>query len=97
LAIDLFHVDCALSLTRLYAAFVIGHRNRRIHLLGVTRYPTGPWLTQLARDLTADLEEAGHRFTHLIRDRDAKSTSAFDTVFTAIGIDVLLTAPQAPA
>jgi hypothetical protein len=38
LAIDLLHVDCALSLTRLYAAFVIGHRTRRVHLLGVTRY-----------------------------------------------------------
>jgi hypothetical protein len=33
LAIDLLHVDCALSLTRLYAAFVIGHRTRRVHLL----------------------------------------------------------------
>ncbi len=96
LAIDLLHVDCALSLTRLYVAFVIEHRTRRVHLLGVTRYPTGAWLTQLARDLTADLEEAGHRFTHLIRDRDAKFTSAFDSVFTAVGIDVLLTAPQAP-
>lgn len=53
-------------------------------------------MPQLARDLTADLEEAGHRFTHLIRDRDAKYTSAFDTVFTAVGIDVMLTAPQAP-
>ena len=50
LAIDLFHVDCALSLTRLYAAFVIEHRTRRVHLLGLTRHPAGPWLTQLARD-----------------------------------------------
>jgi putative transposase len=96
LAIDLFHVDCALSLTRLYAAFVIEHRTRRVHLLGVTRYPSGQWLTQLARDLTADFEEAGHRFTHLIRDRDSKFTGAFDAVFTAAGMDVLLTAPQAP-
>jgi hypothetical protein len=96
LAIDLLHVDCALSLTRLYAAFVIEHRTRRVHLLGVTRYPAGPWLTQLARDLTADLAEAGHRFTHLIRDRDAKFTAAFDAVFTAAGTEVLLTAPQAP-
>ena len=78
LAIDLLHVDCAFSLTRLYAAFVIEHRTRRVHLLGVTRYPAGPWLTQLARDLTADLDQAGHRFTHLIRDRDGKFTSALD-------------------
>jgi putative transposase len=96
LAIDLFHVDCVLSLTRLYAAFVIEHRTRRVHLLGVTRYPASAWLTQLARDLTVGLEEAGHRFTHLIRDRDAKFTAAFDAVFTAAGTEVLLTAPQTP-
>jgi transposase InsO family protein len=62
----------------------------------MTRYPDGAWLTHLARDLTADLEEAGHRFTHLIRDRDGKFTSAFDAVFTTSGIDALLTAPQTP-
>jgi transposase InsO family protein len=89
-------VDCALSLTRLYAAFVIEHCTRRVHLLGVSRHPTRPWLTQLGRDLTADLGEAGRRFTHLIRDRDGKFTSAFDAVFTAAGTEVLLTAPKAP-
>jgi putative transposase len=62
----------------------------------VTRHPDSAWLTQLTRDLTADLEEAGHRFSHLIRDRDSKFTGAFDAVFAAAGIDVLLTAPQAP-
>ena len=96
LAMDFFHVDCVVSLTRLYVAFVIEHRTRRVHLLGVTRYPTGAWATQLARDFTADLEQAGHRFTRLIRDRDAKFTAAFDAVFAAAGIDVVLTAPQTP-
>jgi putative transposase len=32
----------------------------------------------------------------LIRDRDAKFTSAFDAVFRSTGISVLPTAPQAP-
>jgi hypothetical protein len=59
LPIDLFHVDCAFSLTRLYTAFVIEHRTRRVHLLGVTRYPGGAWLTQLARDLTAVPKKPG--------------------------------------
>jgi hypothetical protein len=53
-------------------------------------------LTQLARELTADLADAGREFTHLIRDRDSKFTAAFDTVFTACGIEVATTAPQAP-
>jgi len=96
LAIDFLHVDCAVSLTRLYVAFVIEHRTRRVHLLGVTRYPTGTWATQLARDFTANLEQAGHRFKHLVRDRDAKFTVAFDTAFASIGVDSVLTAPQTP-
>jgi len=75
---------------------VTGHRTHRVHLPGVTRYPDGSWLTQLARDLTADLEQAGHRFTHLLRDRDGKFTSASGAVFAAAGTMVLLTAPHAP-
>ena len=95
LAVDYFHVD-TMALKRLYAAFVIEHRTRRVHLLGVTDHPTGAWVTQLARNLAADLERAGRRFTHLTRDRDAKFTAAFDEVFASIGFDLVRTAPQAP-
>jgi putative transposase len=97
LATDFFHVDCAVTLRRLYVAFVIEHRTRRVHLLGITRDPTSQWATQLARNLAGDLEEAGCRFTHLIRDRDAKFTAAFDAVFASIGTAALPTAPQAPS
>ena len=41
-----------------------------------------------------DQRAGGLRF--LLRDRDAKFTAAFDTVFTAAGIDVLRIPPQAP-
>jgi putative transposase len=96
LATDFFHVDCVLTLQRLYAAFVIEIGTRRVHLLGITAHPTSEWAAQLARNLTGELEEAGHRFTRLVRDRDAKFTAAFDAVFASIGITVLPTAPQAP-
>jgi putative transposase len=96
LATDFFHVDCAVSLTRLYVFFVIELETRRVHLLGITEHPTAAWATQLARELAWNLEDSGHRFTHLIRDRDTKFTDAFDAVFAALGIDIVKSAPQTP-
>ncbi len=84
-----------MTLKRLYVAFVIEIKTRRVHPLGITEHPTGDWVVQLAHSLAGDLEEAGHRFRHLIRDRDAKFGAAFDAVFASIGIEIVLTAPQA--
>jgi putative transposase len=50
----------------------------------------------VARNLAAGLDDARCRFTHLIRDRDTKFTAVFDAVFASVGIDVVLSAPQAP-
>ena len=95
LAVDFFTVE-TITLQRLYVLFFFELGSRRVHLVGCTANPTGPWVSQQARQFAWTLPEQQSSFRFLIRDRDSKFTRDFDAIFRSEGIQIIKTPVRAP-
>ncbi len=75
LVCDFFTVDSVL-LRRLYVLFFLELDSRRVNVAGITASPPGTWAVQQARNLTMALSGRVRPVRFLVRDRDAKFTTA---------------------
>ena len=95
-AAEFFHVDCAVTLRRLYCFFVIEVGSRYVHILGVTANPDGPWTTQQIRNLLMNLGDRAADFRFLVRDRAGQFTETFNAVLASAGIKAVKIPPRSP-
>ena len=96
LAAGFFHVDCAVTLRRLYCLFVIEAGSRYVHILGVTAHPDRPWTTQQIRSLLIGLGGRAADFRFLVRGRAGQFTASFGAVLAAAGIEAVKIPPRPP-
>ena len=96
LATDFFHVDCAVTLQRLYCLFIMEVGTRYVHILGITANPDRLWTVQHIRNLLMDLGDRAADFRFLVRDRAGQFTASFDSVLAGAGIEAVKIPPQSP-
>jgi putative transposase len=84
------------GLVRHFTLFFVDLATRRVHIAGTTTNPTSEWMEQIARNVT-DCETGFLRHKRfLITDRDGVFSPRFKSLLGSSGVEVLVTAYQAP-
>src|SRR4029077_855531 len=96
LATDFFHVDCAVTLQRLYCLFVMEVGSRYVHILGITASPDGPWTVQQIRNLLMDLGDRTVGFRLRCRDRAGQFGASFDSALADAASQAVKIPPRSP-
>lgn len=84
------------GLVTFYLLFVMELATRRVRFAGCTANPHGPWMKQVARELTACDDGFLKGKKYLLMDRDTKFTAEFRSTLEQEGIESLLLPPRSP-
>lgn len=76
--------------------FAIDLATRVVEILGVTPNPDGAFMQQVARNMVDPVDGFLRGKKFLVLDRDTRFDAAFRVILKRAGVDVVLTAFQAP-
>jgi len=96
-ACDFFSVELLVKgkLVRCMVLFAMDLSTRKVGIVGVRPRPNGPWMEQIARNLTwEDSFLAGRKY--LIHDRDPLYTAKFESILKAAGVKPVKLPPRSP-
>jgi hypothetical protein len=88
-AADFFSVEVwtALGLVRYHVFFVIRLVTREVHIAGIIPEPDGPWMKQVARNLTDGIDGFLSGCRYLIHDRASVFNEAFRIIIQSAGVE----------
>jgi len=84
------------GLVTFYLLFVMRLASRRVHFAGCTANPDGPWIKQVARELTNCDDGFLNESRSLLLDRDTKFTAEFQSILKQSGAEPVLLPPRSP-
>jgi putative transposase len=84
------------GLVRHFTLFFVDISTRRVHIAGTTTSPTSAWMEQMARNVTDCDTGVLREKSFLIIDRDAVFSPRFKSILGSSGVEILMTAYQAP-
>ena len=84
------------GLVTYYVLFFIHLESRKIDIAGITIHPDGPWMQQMARNVTMEGCGAIRDCRYLLLDRDAKYTQSFRAIIAAGQVEPLVLPARSP-
>jgi putative transposase len=96
-ACDFFSIELLVrgKLIRCMVLFAIDLSTRKVEILGVRLQPHGPWMEQIARNVSGEGGLlAGKKY--LIHDRDPLYTAKFESILKAAGVQPVKLPPRSP-
>ena len=97
-AADFFTIEAwtRKGLTRFLVLFLIDLSTRRVEIAGVAREASGPWVSQVARNLSDAAEGFLIGKRYLIHDRDPLFTAEFLEILKSTGVQSVKLPPSSP-